>query len=161
MLFDAADPNVYSYVANDPVNLIDPAGLCAQQACDEPPPAPPGVSARDNVLEAGIRRDPFWFYDQVRNGGPWDYKQQGSEYEAFGNFNYGATGAATGFAPRFLLRQAGRAQIEAGTSRSGWGDPGAIWNPFGGEAPFGDDPIDQYWINRGIQYFLCMSQGGI
>lgn len=38
---------------------------------------------------------PLWFYNQVRNGGPWDYKQSG--YEPFGNFNYGATGQRAGF----------------------------------------------------------------
>lgn len=26
------------------------------------------------------------------NKGPWDYKQQGKQYQEFGNFNYGATG---------------------------------------------------------------------
>lgn len=36
-----------------------------------------------------------WFYGQVQDYGPWDYKQAGP-YEDFGNFNYGAVGAAMG-----------------------------------------------------------------
>lgn len=36
-----------------------------------------------------------WFYNQVRDGGPWDYKQFSPNYENFGNFNYGVAGTAT------------------------------------------------------------------
>lgn len=35
-----------------------------------------------------------WFYATVRNGSTWDYKQRGSNYEDFGNFNFGFAGAA-------------------------------------------------------------------
>lgn len=33
-----------------------------------------------------------WFYSQVKNRGPWDFKQRGPQYENFGNFHYGAVG---------------------------------------------------------------------
>jgi hypothetical protein len=33
-----------------------------------------------------------WFYHQVRNRGPWDFKQKHPEWENFGNFHYGAVG---------------------------------------------------------------------
>ncbi|WP_310793426.1 polymorphic toxin type 44 domain-containing protein [Enterobacter sp. R1(2018)] len=52
----------------------------------------------------------IWFYYQVRNHGPWDYKnQRGRKYAAFGNFNYGAVGAAAGIPDQILLRGAGAA----------------------------------------------------
>ncbi len=51
-----------------------------------------------------------WFNAQVKYGGPWDYKIQGSQFEDFGNFNYGATGVAAGFDASTLLRAAGYAQ---------------------------------------------------
>ena len=38
----------------------------------------------------------FWLYHQVKNKGPWDYKQLGSQYQDFGNFDFGAVGAALG-----------------------------------------------------------------
>jgi hypothetical protein len=47
---------------------------------------------------------PFWFYYAVRNHVPWDYKQEGSQYENFGNFNFGATGLEGGFDEKTLLR---------------------------------------------------------
>ncbi len=87
-----------------------------------------------------------------------DYKQQrDGHYENFGNFNYGATGRAFGFDANTLLRMAGDAQIKAGTSKPGWGDPqmlGPFPNPFlPGIPPYGDDPRDQYCIKKGIEYY--------
>jgi hypothetical protein len=49
------------------------------------------------AANAAFLPDPFgllWFNNQVQYGGAWDYKQYGPQYEAFGNFNYGATGAS-------------------------------------------------------------------
>ncbi len=60
-----------------------------------------------------------WFRDQVRKFGPWDYNHSNlrtpgdianSTYDAYGNFQYGATGAAAGFDLDTLQRAAGRAQ---------------------------------------------------
>lgn len=118
------------------------------------PMPPPGVSLntnmaiafhKKNALKAGSAFMYSWFYTQVRNGGPWDYKQISIEYEAFGNFHYGAVGIAGGFSEEVLLRAAGLAQSRAGTDKDEFG---RWW----GSAPFGDDPIDQYWINEGIRY---------
>ena len=72
---------------------------------------PKGVDVNKNMEEARKHRGNLsWFYNQVKNKGPWDYKQRGSEYEDFGNFNYGATGAAAGIPDQILLRAAGWAQ---------------------------------------------------
>jgi hypothetical protein len=115
---------------------------------------PPGVSVdenmatafhKKNVLKAGSAFMYSWFYTQVRNRGPWDYKQISKEYEAFGNFHYGAVGIAAGFSEEVLLRAAGLAQTRAGTDKPEFG---RWW----GDAPFGDDPVDQYWIKKGIRY---------
>ena len=54
-----------------------------------------------------------------------------------------------GFSDGMLLREAGRAQIAAGTSRAEWGTPGhRLWG--GGKPPYGDDPVDQENIGNGI-----------
>lgn len=119
------------------------------------PVAPPGVSIEANMRTAYQNGQHFsrgggafrlsWFYMQVKNRGPWDFKQKGAQYESFGNFHYGAVGTAAGFSRETLLRAAGLAQSFAGTTR---GDFGKWW----ADAPFGDDPRDQYWIERGIEY---------
>lgn len=119
------------------------------------PSAPPGVSIEDNMREAHIRRTYFhrggtsflysWFYTKVRNRGDWDYKQQGREFEDFGNFNYGACGFAAGIPPEVLLRGAGWAQSRAGTSNPEFGN-------WWANAPYGDDPGDQKWIREGIDH---------
>lgn len=120
-----------------------------------PPPAPGGASIYSNMQTASLERNFFknggtgflfsWFYSKVRNRGEWDYKQHGRQYEAFGNFNYGACGTAAGISPNVLLRAAGWAQSRAGTSDSGFGK-------WWGDVPFGDDPQDQEWIKAGIEY---------
>ncbi|MFP8968021.1 RHS repeat-associated core domain-containing protein [Pokkaliibacter sp. CJK22405] len=118
-----------------------------------PPLSPPNAHIDQNIDEAKSHWSPFWFRNQVKNKGPWDYKQQGSKYEDFGNFNYGATGAAFGFPSSILLNEAGLAQEAAGTSQPDWGKSGTLHLPFLGEPPYKDDPNDQYWIKQGIDYY--------
>jgi hypothetical protein len=118
---------------------------------------PPSVDIDENIKEAEAHKSNYlWFYEQVHNKGPWDYKQQGREYADFGNFNYGVTGTAAGFTEAALLRIAGWAQVQAGTSRPEWGVPVTLWQALlgvGGQAPYGDDPQDQYWVSQGIKYY--------
>ena len=119
------------------------------------PKAPPGVSIDANMREAHNQKSFFsrggtsflfsWFYTKVRNGGAWDYKQKGRAYEAFGNFNYGASGTAAGISADVLLRGAGWAQARAGTGKPEYG---SWWL----DAPYGDDPRDQQWIKKGIEH---------
>ncbi len=115
----------------------------------EPMPIiPPNVDINENMDEARKCIEPGWFYNQVRNKGPWDYKQLGRQYENFGNFNFGATGCAFGLSSEILLRGAGWAQQRAGTSEP---ENGNWW----GTPPYGDDPRDQEMIQRGIDYCKC------
>lgn len=113
--------------------------------------APPGYSLASNVATAqqyfsthSLVDSLIWFRDQVKNGGPWDYKQQGA-YEGLGNFNYGAVGIAVGLSDEFLKRMAGWAQGRAGTSDPAWGN-------WWGKPPYGDDPVDQQAITDGIDW---------
>ncbi|WP_211258460.1 polymorphic toxin type 44 domain-containing protein [Luteibacter rhizovicinus] len=82
-------------------------------------------------------------------GGAWDFKQQGSQYEDYGNFHYGVVGSAEGSPPDVLSRAAGWAQ-----TRSGNYDP-SNGTPLG-DPPYGDDPKDQDQIAKGIwRYEHC------
>jgi hypothetical protein len=118
-----------------------------------PPLGPQGADIDANIEVAEQRLNPFWFEKQVQNKGPWDFKQQGRAYENFGNFHYGAVGAAMGVPEFVLLNEAGRAQRGADTSKPEWGESAPRYFPFFGEAPYGDDPRDQYWIKQGIDYY--------
>ena len=99
----------------------------------------------------------YVFKKAVENKGPWDYKQQGwtltdtgnfgpSPFQDFGNFNFGAAGAAWGIPLNVLERGAGWGQGQAGTSTPEWGH----W--YQGP-PYGDDPADQAQIAAGYQYY--------
>ena len=125
-------------------------------------PVPPGTDILDNMNAARAHRNDniaskyLWFYNQVHGGGPWDYKQGGNrQYEPFGNFNYGATGRMLGISPETLQRMAGLAQIWYGTSTPAWGrNPGPLQSLLGvgGVPPYGDDPRDQMFMDRGFHY---------
>ncbi len=114
---------------------------------------PTGVNIKRNIAAAKSHfGNVFWLKSQVQNKGPWDYKQRGSIYQDFGNFNYGVVGRAMGITRKRLLNQAGVAQIKAGTSRPEWGWPANV-SGFGGKAPYGDDPTDQMMITRGMDWY--------
>lgn len=106
--------------------------------------------------------NPLYFRDKVKNGGDWDLKNQ-PEYDskkynqgfifqgqhidsdAPGNIHYGYVGSAAFWSsPEFLLEQAGKAQVSAGTSNSSW------QNSYF----HGDDPIDQINILWGASLYF-------
>ena len=133
--------------------------------------------------------NPFKFRDLVKKHGDWDFKNnthyiygklgdndklkflfQGKmmEVQDIGNHHFGVVGKAFGlFSEEFMLRQAGQAQIEDGTSRPEWQiyteETGSIVSPTGGvvltkfrvmQPPYGDDPRDQMWIKAGFIYYM-------
>jgi RHS repeat-associated protein len=159
--------NLYRYVLNDPISLKDSLGLTEYPSAfigpippgdsrNPVPIFPPGESVEKNMQIAEDHPgDYFWFWTQVHNKGPWDYKyycpgKDGypSPYEPAGNFNFGAAAAAEGIPLEIALRGAGWAnQVAAGSNA----DP-AFGNWYGGP-PYGDDPDDQYWIRQGYAYY--------
>lgn len=121
-----------------------------------PTPGPGSIVIANNMREArrnGMARNMatpstyYWFYQQVRNGGPWDYKKFDPYFAAFDNFNFGAAGTAAGIPEKILLMGAGWAQGRAGTSKPEWGK----WHE---KPPYGDDPTDQRNIKEGIAYAI-------
>lgn len=134
--------------------------------CPSVPLAPSGVSVDTNIKKAQLMQPVtfllpeislYAFKQTVGNKKPWDYKQYGftltdigqlgpSPFADFGNFNFGATGAAWGIPLGILQRGAGYAQEKAGTSTPEWGH----WY---GKPPYGDDPNDQAQIIAGYNYY--------
>jgi hypothetical protein len=142
-------------------------------SCPPVPVAPPDVSINENIRTAQRHRPvgPYtmnveaqWFNNQVKAGGPWDYKKydksynpktQNSKYEDFGNFNYGATGAAIGFTSGQLERMAGRVQDPNAPGTGG--KPASLYDSLqgkGGEWPFGDQYTDNAQIKAGVEYYI-------
>lgn len=136
-----------------PRRPADVYGPLQEGECWSPIPTHPADADVDaNMNEAsGMWPNPFAFKDAVENRGRWDYKQRARAYENFGNFNYGATGNAWGFPEEFLKREAGKAQIDRKTSKREWIKYDGRYNSQM-LPPYGDDPIDQMWIQRGIDY---------
>jgi len=121
------------------------------------PPHPPGVDINFNMKIAwnlGAKQNPLValkvFKLLVQTGGPWDYKNQPTmkanlQYDAFGNFNYGATGTALGLTSIQLQSMAGLFNTSDGSGI-----------PFI-SPPYGDRTQDNYQIQQGIAY--AHSQG--
>ena len=120
----------------------------------------------------------LWFYNIVKPGGDWDYKNMTKEmngkktiWEPFGNFHYGVVGAAAGFnRGKTLQRMAGLVHEQSGQPgdgghHGGYGSIVADWirGSDGGtnlmdprrtpKAPYKDELADQVLINRGIAYY--------
>ncbi|MGH9995284.1 MAG: RHS repeat-associated core domain-containing protein, partial [Nitrososphaeraceae archaeon] len=69
--FESRTTNLYGYVHNDPVNLVDPLGL------KPPPDVPPDVDICKNIRETERLPGEDWI-DKVAPDGEWDYKKTGS-----------------------------------------------------------------------------------
>jgi len=122
------------------------SGNKGYQSQEHIPALPEGVDIAKNIEEAQKNGGLYWLYSKVKNKGPWDFKQQDSQYENGGNFHYGAVAEAAGVPNWFIMRAPGVAQTIAGTSSPEYGKP---W----GSPPYGDDPKDQYWIQMGRDYY--------
>lgn len=136
------------------ISITDPGQTSLKVTMAGVPLAPPGVDLEANRQLALAMRDRplleklWWFYNHVKNGGPWDYKQRGRQYADFGNYHYGAIGAALDIPTPMLRRAAGLAQQQADTSQPDYGSPTDVC----GTSSFGDDPRDQEMIGAGIDH---------
>ncbi len=110
-------------------------------------------------------RNLSWLVRMVRTGGPWDYKWLNPDlYENYGNFHYGVVFTAADVPPEVTLRAAGAYQVYSGTSQLAWVFPAGVgispqqWPMIW--APYGDQPLDQYFISLGIEYARGEVVGG-
>lgn len=137
------------------------------------PKLPPGADLAANVEKAKKMYNPLTFYNHVKTGGEWDYKKAGEEYEPGGNFNFGVVAKAYGLPEWVAKVGAGAYQIASRTSNPEFGGPSPLfkskYNPdldmyedttpflykYSGviKRPHGDDPMDQYEIEKGFRYY--------
>ena len=132
------------------------------------------ASVKDNIIEALTYKENhsreetlIWFYNKVRNGGEWDYKQLDkseriefkkkygidvpSQYEDFGNYNYGAVAKALGLSEEITKAAAGYAQGVSETGSSTIAVLRMIKDRYnGGDNSYGDAIEDQEMIKKGI-----------
>jgi len=127
--------------------------------CPDVPAHPSNANVNSNIRQAQVVRvlswlNPptygattyGWFVARVAPHMSWDYKRQGVQYAPFGNFNYGATGAALGIPLQQLQMAGGLVAQTFGTHQASWGN----WY----EPPaYGHDPADVQSIAKGYAYY--------
>src|SRR5581483_7553668 len=112
-----------------------------------------------------------WWIDKVKPGGDWDYKRRGSQYENFGNFNYGATAAALQIPYYATQNAAGIVNIGSNVLTM----VERLFRKFGGDEtplpkwwiegiplvrwPFGDASKDAQQINAGWAFYQSKKKG--
>ncbi len=137
--------NLYTYVSNNPIMLYDPEGYRPPAWSGYGPSPFQYYSGKNVKIAEGM--NPFDFKKHVKGGGVWDYKKDhlgDQSWQNYGNYNYGVTGAATGwFTLQTLLQQAGMVQKPC----KEFGNPKT-------SPSFGDDPVDQYWIMQGYYDYM-------
>ena len=90
----------------------------------------------------------------VNTGQPWDYKKDNPLFEDFGNFNYGAVGAAAGYSLGILQRMGGWVTTVQGEGEK----PSTMVQArlgIGGTYPYGDQRRDAEQISAGVSYYFC------
>jgi Bacterial toxin 44 len=102
-----------------------------------------------------------WWYNQELNpGSEWDFKRLGSQYDAAGNFTFGAVGTALGYSPTELLNGAGLAKMYRLARKGNISD--ALSNGLPGLIPpFGNQAGKQGEILQGVGYFYQMTRNCI
>lgn len=167
---DSADPCAHLLPANIPPGIsVDSKMQEARAISRDINAGPPDLGST-----AARGATPFVefmdFYRRVKGGGPWDYKlldaegirtKGRSKYEEFGNFLFGATGAALGYPTGVLLRGAGLAQQQdanPAVRAKGEGVAVSSWLEIlsnKGIYPYGDERADSEAIQRGVEYADC------
>ena len=87
----------------------------------------------------------LWMKENFPTGAKYDIKYDNPDMEHAGNFNYGVMGRAAGLSEFELKAAAGVYQVWSKTSDIDFVMPWS-WS-------FGDDPIDQQYIQEGIDYY--------
>ena len=130
--------------------LVDACPSAVQDAMNLlPQNVPPGVDIQANLRLAsqmGAAGDVQGFYNAVRNGGGWDYKQEGAQYADFGNWHFGLVAKAFGWPVGIARRGAGLAQMCAGTAKR---TNGHVFTQY----PYRDADEDEKQITNGFRSF--------
>ncbi|MBN1325552.1 hypothetical protein JW977_01030, partial [Candidatus Falkowbacteria bacterium] len=140
-LANPQNSNSYSYAGNNPLKYVDPFGLdyyfnSSGQLVKDTGSGSKSYFENDDVKMLNQNASYMEqnklnyakFYDKVKTGGDWDYKQSERGFYffkgelvdkySFGNLNYGYTGTAGGFSKGLLTDMGGFVHIKNNTLES-------------------------------------------
>jgi hypothetical protein len=98
-------------------------------------------------IESARWMNPIGFYNSVKTGGVWDYKQTDFAYMAYGNFHFGVVGRANGWGATALLVGGGQVSQDREFGR---GNKLSTGRPV---EPYGDSWFDNAAVKAGISFY--------
>lgn len=117
------------------------------------------LQAWDKVV-TGIRA--FGLYDSMallelkestKDGGEFDIKQKGGQFQKYGNFQWGVYAASMNLPPDIAIKMCGIYKSGENKSRAGWGEVSDLTKDKPGQYPWGQNPDDAAAIKEGYKYY--------
>ncbi|MBI2811944.1 MAG: hypothetical protein HYX67_14100 [Candidatus Melainabacteria bacterium] len=91
--------------------------------------------------------------DATKDGGEFDIKQKGGQFQKYGNFQWGVYAASMNLPPDVAIKMCGIYKSGEGKSNSSWGEVSDLTANKPGKYPYGQNPNDAEAIKEGYKYY--------
>ncbi|CAN5664464.1 hypothetical protein BH10CYA1_BH10CYA1_52020 [soil metagenome] len=91
--------------------------------------------------------------EATKDGGEFDIKQKGGQFQKYGNFQWGVYAASMNLPPDVAIKMCGIYKNSEGKSNSSWGEVSDLTANKPGKYPYGQNPNDAEAIQEGYKYY--------
>ncbi|MBS1955705.1 MAG: hypothetical protein JST89_16090 [Cyanobacteria bacterium SZAS-4] len=91
--------------------------------------------------------------DATKDGGKFDIKQKGGEFQKYGNFQWGVYAASMNLPPDVAIKMCGIYKSSENKSEPTWGEVSDLTKDKPGKYPYGQNPADAEAIKEGYKYY--------
>lgn len=91
--------------------------------------------------------------DATKDGGKFDIKQKGGQFQKYGNFQWGVYAASMNLPPDVAMKMCGIYKSSENKSDPTWGEVSDLTKDKPGKYPYGQNPQDAEAIKEGYKYY--------